>query len=335
MDNSQQMIITILAITVPIIVTLLFGFISAWRKDFSSSDVPILNRMVISYAVPMSIFAGTITTTRKYLTENISIIFLILAGVIIMYVLAYFLWRHILKRSLSESALVAMVASAPAVPFFGPAILDGFFGASTAAIPIAVGSIVINVTVVPFTIFLLTIGRRQQKIAASLVNLNGNQTVNNESPTKILIDHLKETVQKPLVWAPLLAGILVALGINNYIPPLVSKSLGLLGQTSAGVALFASGIMLTAYKINFNFFTWGVVFLKNLAAPVLVICLALLFGVEKSDLLQSAITMSIPAMPIIVSFAIEFKTCEDSMPSILLWSTLLSPLTVGLFMAFG
>lgn len=314
------MIMTILMVTLPIVITLLFGFIAAWRHDFNNKDATVLNRMVLTYAVPMSIFAGTVSTSKAYLLESIPLLLTLTITIIGLYALVYFVFRYVFKCSLSLSALSAVTVAGPAVPFFGPAILEGLFGVS-AAVPIAIGSIVINVTIVPFTVFLLTMGRMQ----------NPTMVTESKNAKDVFITHLKETVQKPLVWAPVLAIIVVLLGFNS--PPLLSKSLELLGKTSAGVALFASGIMLAAYKLKLDALTWSLVILKNIFAPILVYIVARSFGIDMHLISQALITMAIPAMPIIVVFAIEYKVAEKNMPSVLLLSTILSPLTIGGFIA--
>lgn len=314
------MIMTILSTTVPIIITLLLGFVAAWHHDFSSKDAPILNRMVLTYAVPMSIFAGTVSTSKLYLLESVPLLLTITVTIIGLYAIVYFICRILFKLSLSASALCAVAVAGPAVPFFGPAILGGLFGTSS-AIPIAIGSIVINVTIVPFTVFLLTIGKKKDTNTASP----------SESATKIFIEHLKETVKKPLVWAPILASAIVLLGFD--VPALFSQSLELLGHAGSGVALFASGIMLAAYKIKLDVLTWFLVLLKNIVAPATIFLIAQWFGLDHKAIAQAVITMAIPAMPIIVVFAIEYRIAEKNMPSVLLLSTILSPLTIGGFIA--
>ncbi len=52
------MLNTVIGTLLPIVVTLVFGFFAAWRKDFSTDQASILNRMVMLYALPMSLFAG-------------------------------------------------------------------------------------------------------------------------------------------------------------------------------------------------------------------------------------------------------------------------------------
>lgn len=317
----MNMMMTVLDTTIPIVVTLLLGFFASWHHDFTSNDAPILNRMVLTYAVPMAIFAGTITTSREYLIESYPLFVTIALGVVVTYAVVYFISRLLLRLSLSASALVAVAVAGPAVPFFGPAILEGVFGPS-GAVPMAIGSIVINVTIVPFTVYLLTVGRMKAAQAESGLEEKG-------SASSVFFDHLKETVQKPLVWAPILAVIVVLSGLD--LSSLFGKSLNLLGASASGVALFASGIMLAAYKIKLDLLTWFVVLLKNIVAPAVVYFAASAFGLDHKTIAQAVITMAIPAMPIIVVFAIEYKVAEKNMPSALLLSTILSPLTVGGF----
>jgi malonate transporter and related proteins len=52
------------------VVTVLHGFVAAWHHDVGSKDAPILNRMVLVYAVPLALFAGTVTTSRAQLCAS-------------------------------------------------------------------------------------------------------------------------------------------------------------------------------------------------------------------------------------------------------------------------
>ena len=49
----------------PITVTFLPGFVGARRDDFKREDASILNRMVLTYALPSMILAGTMNTSRQ------------------------------------------------------------------------------------------------------------------------------------------------------------------------------------------------------------------------------------------------------------------------------
>ena len=117
----------------------------------------------------------------------------------------------------------------------GPAILGDLFG-KTSAVTIAIASLVINLIVVPVTILGLALGRTP-------VAITGSATTRHSAFTENLV----ETVKEPIIWAPLLAFVLVL--CNVHIPSIVDHGLSLFGQATSGVALFvASGIMLAAYK---------------------------------------------------------------------------------------
>src|SRR5580692_3692066 len=151
------MLSTILSALLPMVVTFLLGFVAAWRHDFASKDAPTLNRMVLVYAVPLALFAGTVTTSRAALGQDIPLVIALCVAIMGLYSVVFLLSRLVFRMQVSTSALAALTASAPAVPFVGPAVLGDLFG-GLSAIPVAIASLVINLTVVPITILLLALG---------------------------------------------------------------------------------------------------------------------------------------------------------------------------------
>src|SRR6202522_4496598 len=139
------------------VVTFVLGFIAAWHRDLGRDDASILNRMVLLYAVPLALFAGTVTTSRAALGQDIPLVIALCVAIIGFYGVVFLLCRLVFRMQLSNCALAALTASAPAVPFVGPAVLGELFG-GLSAIPVAIGSLVINLTVVPVTILLLALG---------------------------------------------------------------------------------------------------------------------------------------------------------------------------------
>ncbi|MGC1684198.1 MAG: AEC family transporter [Candidatus Acidiferrales bacterium] len=80
----------ILSALLPMVVTFLLGFVAARRHDFGSKDAPTLNRMVLQYAVPLALFAGTVTTSRAALSKDIPLVIALCAGIIGFYGVWYF-----------------------------------------------------------------------------------------------------------------------------------------------------------------------------------------------------------------------------------------------------
>jgi malonate transporter and related proteins len=152
----MTMLNTILGALLPMIVTFLLGYVAAWRHDFGSKDASTLNRMVLQYAVPLALFAGTVMTSRAALSQDIPLVITLCIAIIGFYFVVFLISRFIFRTQVSTSALAALTASAPAVPFVGPAVLGDLLG-RLSAIPIAAASLVINLTVVPITILLLSL----------------------------------------------------------------------------------------------------------------------------------------------------------------------------------
>src|ERR1700726_2129011 len=229
---------TILSALLPMVVTFLLGFVAAWRHDFGSKDAATLNRMVLVYAVPGALFAGTVTTSRAALGHDIPLVIALCVAIIGLYGVVFLFSHFVLRMQVGVSALAALTASAPAVPFVGPAVLGELFG-GLSAIPIAIASLVINLTVVPVTILLL---------ALDTTGGDPRETAKDKEYLASPATKLAETVKQPIVWAPVLAFIIVLCGLR--IPQLLVHSLSLLGGASGGVALFASGIVLASGKIK-------------------------------------------------------------------------------------
>jgi len=219
-------------------------FVAAWRHDFGPKEASVLNRMVLLYAVPLALFVGTVGTPRADLVQDIAFVVAIFVAIVGLYALVFLLFRLVFRFSLSESVLAALIASAPAVPFMGPAIPGDLFGKAS-AVTVAIAALIINLIVVPITVLGLALGRTPIEATAS-------PTTRNSAFAKKLV----ETVKEPIVWAPVLGFVLVLCDVR--IPSIFGHGLSLLGQASGGVALFASGIMLAAYKIKIDWthYSW-------------------------------------------------------------------------------
>ena len=312
------MVETILSALAPIVFTLLLGFVAAWRHDFVPKEASVLNRMVLLYAVPLALFVGTVGTPRTDLVQDIAFVVAIFVAIVGFYVLVFVLFNFVFRFSLSESVLAALAASSPAVPFMGPAILGDLFG-KTSAVTIAIASLVINLIVVPVTILGLALGRTPTAIT-------GSATTHSAFTEKLL-----ETVKQPIVWAPLLAFVFVL--CNVRVPSIVDHGLSLLGQATSGVALFASGIMLAAYKIQIDRTALSLALLKNIVQPALVLVGLRSLGYGAPIVPEAVLTTAIPSMPIVIVLAVQYRVLEGRASSALFLSVIGSMFTIGVFIA--
>jgi hypothetical protein len=323
------MLDTILSALLPMIVTFLLGFVAAWRHDFGSKDASTLNRMVLLYAVPLALFAGTVRTSRAALSQDIPLVIALCVAIIGLYGVVFLFSRIVFRLQVGTSALAALTASAPAVPFVGPAVLGDLFG-GLSAIPIAIASLVINLTVVPLTILLLALESTAQE-NITVEHEGEHSALSERSYASVFAAKLAETVKEPIVWAPVLAFIIVLSGFR--IPQLLVHSLALLGHASGGVALFACGIVLASGKIKVNRYVFFFVFLKNIMQPALVLGGLRWIGYGNPIVSEAVLTTAIPTMPIVIMFALQYRVAQAEAASAVFFSVMGSVVTLGIFIA--
>jgi hypothetical protein len=319
----------ILSALLPMVVTFLLGFVAAWRHEFGFKDASTLNRVVLLYAVPLALFAGTVTTSRAALSQDIPLVIALCVAIIGLYGVVFLSFRIVFRMQVTTSALAALTASAPAVPFVGPAVLGDLFG-GLSAIPVAIASLVINLTVVPITILLLALDTTERDPEES--TQEGRHSASSaRSYTSVFAGKLMETVKEPIVWAPVLAFIIVLSGFR--FPQLIVHSLALLGHASGGVALFACGIVLASGKIKVNRSVLFLVFLKNIVQPALVLGGLRWIGYGNPIVSEAVLTTAIPTMPIVIMFAMQYRIAQAEAASAVFLSVMGSVVTMGLFIA--
>jgi malonate transporter and related proteins len=313
----------------PIVITFLLGFVGAWRGDFKREDASILNRLVLTYALPLMLFSGTLSTSRANLGHDVPLVITLGGAIVGMYAAVFLASRFIFGAATNTSALVALAASSPAVPFMGPAILGHFFG-QTSAIPIAIASLVINLTVVPATILFLSL----DPVSGSLngehrAAQGGEYMLPRRTVFSAVAGKLGETVQQPLVWAPVAAFAVVLSGIA--VPPLLLDALSLLGHATGGVSLFAAGVILAANRVNISWQVMLLVLLKNVVQPALVLGGLRWLSYGNPILSEAVLTMAIPAVPIVAMLALQYRVAEAMAASSLFFSVIGSVITLTVF----
>jgi malonate transporter and related proteins len=252
------------------VVTFLLGFVAAWRHNFGSMEASTLNRMVLLYALPLTLFAATITTSRAALSQDIPLVIALCVAIIVLYGVVFLFSRVVFRMAVDTSALAALTASAPAVPFVGPAVLGDLFGAiapSRSQYPVS--SLISQSCQSRFCFSHWIRQGSDTQENTPIVQGGQHSSTPPRSYASVFAVKLRETIKEPVVWAPVLAFIIVLTGFR--IPQLIDHSLSLLGHASGGVGIFASGIVLASGKMKANGRVLFLVFLKNIVQPALVL----------------------------------------------------------------
>lgn len=157
---------TILTALLPITIVLVLGYFAGRRQDFTKDQAGVLNNMVMLYALPLSLFSSIATSSIAEILKQKDILLGLLIGMVFLYLIIFIISRYIFKQNNRLSSLIALAISGPAIPFVGVPVLGELYG-SVSSIPIAVGSIYMNLFQVPLTIILLNLGVK---------NTDGTQT---------------------------------------------------------------------------------------------------------------------------------------------------------------
>lgn len=307
---TQNNILLILGAILPVIITVLIGYISGKRKDFNWQQAGDINKIVMLYALPLSIFSNMVMTPRHIVMSMGPVAIAIILALILSFLIPLAIARYVCKRSLALSTLQALAIGSPAVPFIGTSVLAFLFGTVSASL-ITVSSITQNVFQLPLVMILMSIA-------------TGDKSQNISFATRVL-----NAIKQPVIWSPVVALILVLMDI--HIPETVSMSLGLLGKASGGLALFAAGIVLYTRSIVITSATIITVIARNILVPGACYLILLKMGFSMEQIKQVVLTMAIPVGSIAIIIAMQYKSGEQEMASTMALSIITSIITMGAF----
>ena len=306
----EKMITALLSI----LLTLFLGFLSGKLKNFQEKDSSVFIHFVMLYALPITLFTGILSLSPKAILSQGTLTLALILGLLLPFVLAFIVSRYMLKREAAVAILEAIAIGAPAISFMGVAILDYLFG-NLGNVPIAEGAILINLVMLPVTIFVLNMGKAD---------------TSGDSKGKIIVKQFINSLKQPVVWAPFLALVLVLCDIS--LPKMLVDSLNLVGKTTAGVGIFAIGVALYAYKISISLPVVVTVITRNIVIPGLAFLLLPFLGLTKETFDIAIATLAIPSASICVILAVEYSVAQKEMASIVLFSTVSSIITMAFYL---
>lgn len=219
---------------IPIFVVMILGYVSGKKNVFQSDQARVFNKLVLDYALPAALFTSIVRADRAMLVENATLTIISFVGLIGLFMLSYFSVRWIFKRTKAEAAVCALIAGSPTIGFLGYAVLDPLYGTGVeTGLVIAIVAIVVNAITIPIGLYLLNAG-------------GAGATASGAPKNNALLSALKQ----PVVWSPILAVLLVLVGIK--VPVQFDPTFKLLAQANSSVAVFAAGLTLAAYKIELD-----------------------------------------------------------------------------------
>jgi len=306
-------VITILAnALVPIFAGLLLGYIAGLRNVVDNRNVKSLITFVMSFALPCSLFVTIARTPHDLLWSQSKVAVALAIVYFVVFGLTHLAARRLGKSATADSTVLALTLGFPNSTAVGLPLLLAAYG-NDAVVSVAVAIAIGAITISPITLAILE-----------------SSTVEGQalSPMTRIWTSAWQAIKKPVVWAPVLGVLAVA--IDFHIPTYAERSLTVLGSATTGTALFLTGLVVSAQRFKF---TWGVgwsVFAKNLLQPALGLLIArslsLPLEATRSVVLISAIPCGF--------FGIVFGKGFDATPEVAS-SSLIASYVIGIFTLAG
>jgi predicted permease len=249
------------------------GYMAGKRGVFKSEDSKVLNKLVLTYALPAALFVSIVKADSAMLFDDLKLTIVSLVVITGMFLWAYYSCYKFFKHTKSEAAVCALISGSPTIGFLGFAVLEPIYGATaTTGLVVAIVSIVVNAINIP--------------IGLALMNSGGSASQAQKGNP--VIDALKE----PVCWAPILAVILVLLDIK--FPVILDPNFELIAKANSGVAVFAAGLTLSSMKFQLDKEVVYNTIQKLVLMPLVLLVVGLLFHMEADKLQMMVLAGALP-----------------------------------------
>lgn len=298
----------------PICFCVAVGWLAGWLKILDTENVRAISTYVVIFALPALLFVGVFKFSIQELSEWKHLVTLLVA-MLGTWAIAFLFGKYILRISPGEAAILGLTSSFPNMAYIGVAVLTTLF-AAVGLLPVILGNFVSSFVLVPLTVLVLHVKGKNKDVASSSLGKD-----------------LLHTVKQPLIWAPLLGIVLVCLHFR--LPLLAAQSVGMIGGTAGGVALFVVGVMLYGFSFRIDREVATVFVLKNFAEPAIAAALVFAFGLRGATAEGMIIVLACPAATACPMLASSYRVGENSSAAAVAVSTLTSLLTLAGWIVFS
>jgi malonate transporter and related proteins len=295
------------SVLLPALFVMTLGFWAGRTREFNQEQLDGLTELVLKYALPAMLFVGVVSTPHSALVSAGPFLMALLGSFAGLFIAVAAISLAVLRHSLGAAALQAQTVTFANFGFIGPPIFASLFGASGTA-SVAITGLVVYMTVVPVSVVMLEYEKRRatQGAAQGLAAVVGQAVI--------------ASLKRPVVWAPLLAAILVLMDVP--VPKEFENMLYQIGSATAGVGLFASGLIIAAYRAKVTAESVGNTALKMVVQPVLMGLLVMVLGVAKPLGTQGVVMCALPTAALPVMLALNYHVYESEAASTMLLTTL-------------
>ena len=275
------MIYEIISSILPVLVGISLGYFFGWSKIVDNGNITLLNAFLMQLALPLTLFCAIASTSRGSIFAHWHLAVVLLISTVAVYFLVLYIQIYRYRLDLGSAAVQALTTASPNYTAIGLPLLTPIFGGQ-AAILVAIAITVGTISTSPLTLTLLDmhVSRR----------LNGEKRFG--LIRKFLIA-LWTSLRKPIFVGPLL-GLLVSLS-GFELPSIVEIALLPITQTTGGIGLFLTGLILSAQSLKPNWNAVTSLTMKNLLQPIMAFSIAVLLQMPAYVSLQAMLFTAMPA----------------------------------------
>jgi predicted permease len=313
-------VINAFSVLLPVLFVIALGFFAGRAKQFDKDQVQGLNALVITFALPASLFVGIVTTPRSSLLAAGPFVIVLLIAFIGLFVAVALFSVFVLRRGAGAAAVQATCIAFGNVTFIGLPILTPLFGSSS-TFAVAIAALILQVTLVPLMVTML---EYEQQLSA------GGET---HGVVTLVAKSLLGSLRQPVVLVPLLGISLLLIGLS--VPKQLVNMLNLIGSATSGVAVFVAGLIIAAYHVKVTVEIAANTLVKMIVQPILMVLLVTAFGIGKPLGSEAILICALPTAVIPVMLALRYRVYEAEAASTLLLTTFTMIVVVPIVIALA
>lgn len=300
---------------VPVFFGIGLGFVGGWTRDLDNHHVGELTALVMDFAVPASIFAAVVSTSRSVLGDQLGLAGVLTVTMLVVYAGVFVMARKAYGSTPGEASIQAITTGLPNYASAGLPLISALLGKEhtvSVAVAIACGSIVMS----PVTLTILSLQSKPVGMRAVAVAFLG-------------------ACKKPIVLAPIIAVVFVFTGIRIPVP--LEKSFLLAGEVSGGAGLFLTGLILSGQAFRFDTNVAIQVGLANIVQPLLAATVAWAAGLGPELAREAILLAALPSGFFGILFGLRANVTHPAVGASVVASTALSAATlpVAIYLTAG
>ena len=301
---------------VPVFFVLLLGFFAGRFRIVDSHHVDGLNALVMNFALPASLFAATASASRSQMIAQAPLFLAFGLTMLLLYLAWYWSARSFSGVSRSDASLQALTIGFPNLAGVGLPVLSSMLGPG-GAVPVAVALASGSILISPLTLI--------------VVEMNAGKAHGADVSGRQVLTAVRRALTKPVVLAPAL-GILFSLS-DLDLDALAHACLALIGNAAAGVALFLTGLILSAQSFRLDWRVVAATAAADVIRPLLAVAVVYIFRVAPDTAKTTILLAAVPSGFFGILFAVNYRLDSTTVGSMVIASTGFSVVTMTIAIA--